>query len=369
MELFDGVSRMEEVLVAKADALNLPIGGTMELLPLCNMDCKMCYVRQTKAQMDRQGRMLTCDEWLKIAAEAKAAGVLFLLLTGGEPLMYPEFERLYTTLMQMGFVITLNTNATLLDEKWAALCGNSPCRRISITLNGKDDEPYGALCGNPRGFTQVTHAAELLTAHHVPFRFTCSVTPYNKDQLPALHRVAQHFGVPLEPCHYMFPPHRRDDNDERFLRLSPDEAADSVIAAHALRNPHIPLQAAAVNSLAQLCRRTDFSKVQGFVCRAAHSGFWMNWKGELLPCGMFTEPKMSLLDHSFPECWAHICAEVRKLRRCADCDTCAKRPLCKTCAASCLTETGSVSGKPEYLCRMTDHLIDRCRALADGSEL
>ena len=52
----------------------------MELLPLCNMNCKMCYVRKSKTEMDAEGRMLSCDEWLSIADEAVEAGTLFCCL-------------------------------------------------------------------------------------------------------------------------------------------------------------------------------------------------------------------------------------------------------------------------------------------------
>ena len=53
--------------------------------------------------MESQGRLKTAAEWLKLAQEAKEAGMLFLLLTGGEPFLYPEFWELYGELKEMGF--------------------------------------------------------------------------------------------------------------------------------------------------------------------------------------------------------------------------------------------------------------------------
>lgn len=51
-------------------------------------------------------------------ADAKA-GTLFLLLTGGEPLLFPDFKTLYLELRNMGMILTINTNGTLLGESWA----------------------------------------------------------------------------------------------------------------------------------------------------------------------------------------------------------------------------------------------------------
>ena len=43
---------MTEYLHAKASRLNIPLSGTFELTPVCNMACRMCYVRMTKAQQE-----------------------------------------------------------------------------------------------------------------------------------------------------------------------------------------------------------------------------------------------------------------------------------------------------------------------------
>ncbi len=169
MELFEGVSPIENWIINKADAFKLPIGGTMELLPLCNMKCKMCYIQQTKDEIKNQGRMLSCDEWVEIAKSAKEAGVLFLLLTGGEPLMYPEFKRLYTILTDMGFIITLNTNGTLINEEWADFFAERPCRRLNITIYGKDNKTYADLCHSPFGYTQICRTIKLLKDRNIPF--------------------------------------------------------------------------------------------------------------------------------------------------------------------------------------------------------
>lgn len=352
MELFEGASGYEEVLVAKADVLNIPIGGTMELLPLCNMDCRMCYIRQTKVQMEAEGRMLTCDEWIEIARKAKDAGVLFLLITGGEPLMYPDFRRLYTALTDMGFVITINTNGTLIDESWADFFASRPCRRMNITLYGKDNATYGTLCRNPVGFDQISRAVKLLKERNVPFRFNFTCTPYNVEQLPELFVYARSQGIPLSYSTYVFPPVRKPGDDRQFERLTPEECAKAMVRGIQAANPGILMPQVAKAVLSNL-ERPIIGWADGKRCRAAVSGFWINWKGELLPCGMFSEPKESLLGQSFTDAWKKMCFAFRKLPLCDSCENCGLRNICSVCFASCETETGSTSGKPEYLCDVT----------------
>ena len=83
---------MTEYLHAKASRLNIPLSGTFELTPVCNMACRMCYVRMTKAQQEALHPLRTAEEWLELGKTAKDRGVLYLLLTGGEPFLRPDFR-------------------------------------------------------------------------------------------------------------------------------------------------------------------------------------------------------------------------------------------------------------------------------------
>ena len=79
-------------LFSKASHMNIPLGATFELSPICNLNCNMCYVRMSKKQVDELGGLKTADEWLDMARQCKEAGSLYLLLTGGEPFFYKDFK-------------------------------------------------------------------------------------------------------------------------------------------------------------------------------------------------------------------------------------------------------------------------------------
>ena len=61
MELTEGMTTIEQALMSQASLKRTPINGSLELLPLCNMNCDMCYVRLSREEMERQGRMRTGD--------------------------------------------------------------------------------------------------------------------------------------------------------------------------------------------------------------------------------------------------------------------------------------------------------------------
>ena len=101
MEPMQDATTIERMLLDQAKRTRTPANGSIELLPLCNMNCDMCYVRLSREEMERQGRLRTADEWLEIGRQMQEAGVLFLLLTGGEPFLFPEFRKLYLGLRKM----------------------------------------------------------------------------------------------------------------------------------------------------------------------------------------------------------------------------------------------------------------------------
>ena len=51
-----------EFLYRKASRQGIPLSGTFELTPLCNMNCRMCYVRLSKEEQASSGRLKTAEE-------------------------------------------------------------------------------------------------------------------------------------------------------------------------------------------------------------------------------------------------------------------------------------------------------------------
>ena len=112
MEILEAINPVESYLCDMASMKWNPIATTFELLPACNMDCKMCYVRMSMKEMQKCGKMMDADEWINIGKQVVDEGVLFILLTGGEPLLHPEFMKIYDELRRLGLVVNINTNAT-----------------------------------------------------------------------------------------------------------------------------------------------------------------------------------------------------------------------------------------------------------------
>ena len=76
MEIIEELKSNEKMLALRAAAMHVPFAGTFELTPICNMNCRMCYIRTSFQEMEKQGTMLTAEEWIQIASEARDMGLL-----------------------------------------------------------------------------------------------------------------------------------------------------------------------------------------------------------------------------------------------------------------------------------------------------
>lgn len=203
--------RLTQYLFDRASRTLTPLSGTFELSPVCNLACKMCYVRKTPAEVAASPRPpVGLIQWLSIAEQARDAGMLYLLLTGGEPFLWQDFWPLYERLSTMGFLISINSNGTLLDEARVARLAEHPPTRINITLYGAGNETYEALCGRSGMFDRVDRAITLLRQAGILVKLNCSLTPHNACDLERIVSYAAERDLILEVNTYMFPPLCRD---------------------------------------------------------------------------------------------------------------------------------------------------------------
>ena len=359
MEPLEGTSSIERAMMNRASKTKKPINGSIELLPLCNMNCDMCYVRLSREEMERQGRLRTADEWIQVGRQMQKAGVLFLLLTGGEPLLYPEFKELYLEFRKMGFIMTINTNGTLINEEWAEFFASNKPRRINITLYGSTEKEYEELCHYPGGLKKAINGIRLLREHGVDVKVGGSATKANRNCIDRLIEIGNELDVPVRVDTYMLPATReRNKPYNEQSRLSPEDAAKVRVRALRLEMGE--------NMFA------DFVKQKLFIidnmipdeavpapmnCYAGKCSFTINWQGEMRPCVILTKPATDVFKYGFENAWNRNMEEISKILLNAKCSACRMRPLCRTCAASALYETGNYGGVPDYMCRYTEETI------------
>lgn len=361
---------LTDYLARKAIAMKVPLSGTFELSPVCNFACKMCYVRRTQKEVQDHPRgILSLEDWLRIAEEAREAGTLYLLLTGGEPLLWPDFWTLYEKLVDMGFLVSINTNGSMIDDEAVQRFRKRPPQKLNITLYGANDGTYYRLCGAEGVFSRVDQAIRKLVENDLTVKINCSLTPENAADLDWIVDYAKARDCRLTVATYMFPPIRRDPTrfgeNERF---TPEESA-RYLMRYLERDRGEERYRHYLKSILDGCVDPPgldegcIDPVDGKIrCRAGKASFWITWDGWLTPCGMMPEPKTELRGKSFSDAWKDIAEQSEAMRLSGVCNACPNINVCHPCAAIAYAETGKTEGIPAYMCRVVREMQNIARA-------
>lgn len=367
------------VLYEQAAKEHIPLSGQFELTPVCNMKCHMCYVHKPEEDSANAGKLLPASFWIEQARQAKEAGMLVLSLTGGETLLYPELDGLMKAVSEMGFLISFNTNGTLVDQKRVEWFLKYPPTKINISLYGACNETYEALCGQKYGFDRVAGAIEALQEAGLNVYLNAVLVPENIRDLPQMHRYAASRRLVLHTTPYIFPPRDcqgdwrniRYDGNAALPRLSAAEAAEAGCESEVcIYGSEVFKQRAAntVHYLTQMEERETWTP--GFhECRAGKCSFAVNWKGEMQPCAMFPGIAVSLDKCGFLPAWEEMGRRMRAVAVPEKCLTCRKQDICPSCKAAIYQETGTHTEAPEYLCEYCDHLTELLRRKGAGNEV
>lgn len=314
----------------------IPISGTFELTPRCNFNCRMCYVHLPEEQISRYGTQLNGKEWIHIAEQAKAAGTTWLCITGGEPLVHPEFELIWKELSHMGFFITLQTNASLV-RKYEKLFEEYPPRACKITLYGSNDEVYQNVCRVDKGFTRVDEGIRMLKEMKIPVELVSTIIRQNLDDVDNIIRYVGENRFRWIPNINVRTAGRGVDVDMEHLRIRPPESGEE---KESDRNVQEERSKAWFDPERKPCT----------YCRDYRLGYWIVWNGYMRFCSFMNGPDLSVKDRPFEECWIKLVELQESLQWPQECKECEYAASCKKCAALFDIADGSLKVRQEF-CR------------------
>jgi len=104
-----------------------PMSATFEITSSCNFRCAHCYLGERKADT----RTAKVEEWLELSKILRRMGVVWVEITGGEPLLYPGLKKLLKFLLNY-FMVGLITNLSLIGERDALLLSKLTYVRGSV---------------------------------------------------------------------------------------------------------------------------------------------------------------------------------------------------------------------------------------------
>ena len=316
---------VKEYVGYKAREKNIPVSGGFELTPLCNLDCKMCYVHLTPVQLPKEHTLLTVEQWKDIIRQAVDAGMLYADVTGGECLTYPGFREVYEYLFSFGVSVSILTNGRLLTEEMVQFFIQYPPDVVQISLYGSDNDAYERVTGH-RAFDEVVAGIERAKAAGLNLKLVIMPSRYMEPDAESLLERIRSFDLPYTIGAVMLP--ARPETKRQM-----DDFAIDLNAFAALNRANEALNADPDEEERPFIRYVPpkTPELSGLPCGGAHSGFHINWKGEISPCIAYSSVSMSVLENRFEDAWREICRRMKAYRQPAECADCKLAKDCVTC--------------------------------------
>jgi radical SAM protein with 4Fe4S-binding SPASM domain len=338
----------------------VPLQVSIEVTRRCPLECLHCYNNLPMGDMEAKQRELSKEEHFKMLDELVEMGCFWLLYTGGEIFARKDFLEIYTYAKKKGFLITLFTNGTIINEQIADYLVEWPPFAIEITLYGRTRETYEALTAVPGSYDRCLRGIQLLKERGLPLKLKTVATSINKHEVFAMKRFAEEdLGIDFKFDAQINP--RIDCSQSPLaVRLTPEEVVALDMSA--------PKGVSEYRRLAKrdLDNPPNAQSDSIYFCGGGVSGFAVNAYGEIGICVISQQETFSIRTEGVRNVWEDSLMRLRnrKRTRVTKCVQCQIQSLCGMCPANGELENGDRESPVEFLCHVA-HL----RAAVIGAEV
>ncbi len=294
------------LLMGRAVRASRPVYATLELTYTCNFACRFCYnpverrnQRRTKPLPKPDLKPLAFEEILGVLDQLREMGVLYLTLTGGEPLTHPRFWDIAYAAKARSFAVRVFSNAALITEAVADRFHDLAPYCLEISVHGAKDETAEALNQVKGSHQALLRALGHLSARNIRVYLKCVVTRLVQDELSEIKALGDRFGYPV-----FFDPVLTisDDGEEYPLDLqASDEVLRKLYLADGLNIGNSPFQ----------------REPGDLNCTVAAGTIHITPGGEIQPCTQWKQAVGNVRERPIQETWATspILEEARKVSR------------------------------------------------------
>ena len=327
----------------------VPLQVSIEVTRRCPLECLHCYNNLPMGDMDAKRREMTKEEHFRVLDELVEMGCFWILYTGGEIFARKDFLEIYTYAKKKGFLITLFTNGTIINEQTADYLAEWPPFAIEITLYGRTRETYEALTMIPGSYDRCLRGIRLLKERNLPLKLKTVATSINKHEVMAMRRFAEEeLGVEFKMDGQINP--RIDCSQSPLaVRLSPEELVALDMAAPKGKSEYLRLAKHDLERPANLAQIDTM-----YFCGGGMNSFSINAYGEVGICVISQQETFSVTGVGVKVLWEESLLQLRsrKRTRVTKCVECRIQSMCGMCPANGEMENGDRESPVEFLCHV-----------------
>jgi len=323
--------------------LRRPSVCQFELTFRCGLHCSHCYT-DCYNRPSCAAKELNTGDIKKVLDKIYSLGVVWLCLTGGDPVARPDFIEIYQYSKEKGFIVTVFTSGYFCRDEVMKLFKESPPFSIEITLNAVARGPYEKISHVKGSFERVMKNVHCMRRARLPLTIKAQVTKENILELPSIRKFVRRYNFNFLPSVFLYPRLNGDPAPCR-LRLSPEEVLR-------LDGVKISTQRGCLkNNKRHRSRENDL-----FPCAVqGGDGFFVDPQGRIFLCPLLREFHQNILEADAREAYEELLSGLRQMKFVSEsaCKTCGYLSKnCLWCPGKANVEKGDWERPVAYFCEL-----------------
>lgn len=325
----------------------------------CNLRCRHCYEFAETAGPDE---MDTAHALAAVDA-LETAGVAYIAISGGEPLMRKDLFTILETIKEKGMGFSIATNGTLLTREHVKRLVDADCLYAQVSLDGSNAGSHNWFRGR-ESFERTIEGIKNAVEGGLPVGISMTVTRHNYHEVPDTIDLAESLDASTF-MHYNFIPTGRG-RDITELDITPGEREDLLAYMAKMAGKRRINLLSTAPQYGRVCSENESlaialthfgsmdAKVDGRIrfladfiggCGTGRLYCAMEPNGDIKPCVFIPEILGNIQDRSLLDIW-HNSEYLKRLRRrdefSGHCGSCDDRNICGGCRARALAYSGDI---------------------------
>jgi len=331
-----------------------------ELTRSCNLACAHC---RASAECGPYPGELSTEQSLKLLSDIASFSSPIIILTGGEPLLRDDVFDIARRGTELGLRMVLATNGTLLDGQTVDRLVQAGIRRISISIDGKDERSHDELRGVTGAFSGALFGIENAKRGRLSFQINTTITKRNMAELSEIQSLAGRLGADAHHLFLLVPTGRGAQMAADSLTARQYEEVLGRIYRYEMTAPY-PVKVTCAPQYMRIRRQT--AEREGTVIKESGHGFaaatrgclggisflFISHDGTTQPCGYLEVTGGNIKETPIRQIWekADVFCRLRDYSLIGGkCGVCEHIDICGGCRARALFEHGDYLAQ-EPLC-------------------